>query len=258
MNKSILRFFISFVFPVFVFSCGKSIPGDVIQPEEMEDLLYDYHVAITMGNDLSYENRYKSSLYKDYVFKKHGVTEAMFDSSMVWYTRHSKELAEIYRKIEKRYEMSENQMRSQLNKRSKQIKVSLPGDSVDVWSDRNLYWLTTSPLTNKLVFDLKVDTTFHASDVLVMSADCNFLPSDKGGTSDIVMALNVVFNNDSTQATTKVIGKSGYYDLILRPDSGFDYKSVNGFIYYNDSNKSDVSALIRNIKLMRYRKNSYK
>ena len=40
-------------------SCGKQIPGDIIQPSEMEDLLYDYHLALTMGNDLNYNDRYK-------------------------------------------------------------------------------------------------------------------------------------------------------------------------------------------------------
>ena len=110
-----------FVAVVFLVSCGKQIPGDIIQPSEMEELLYDYHLALTMGNDLSYTERYKRESYKNYVFKKHGVTEAEFDSSMVWYTRNSKMLTDIYKNLQKRYEMEEEQMRSELNKRSGQI-----------------------------------------------------------------------------------------------------------------------------------------
>lgn len=258
MNKSGLHILMCLFLALFMESCGKQIPGDIIQPAEMENLLYDYHLAITMGNDLSYDERYKRELYRDYVFEKHGVDEALFDSSMVWYTRHAKELAEIYKNLQKRFEMGEEQMRSQLNKRSGQIEVSLSGDSVDVWSDRDLYWLTKSPLTNKLMFDLKADTTFHEEDVMVFSADFNFLSPEKIKTPRIVAALNVIFKNDSTQAVTKVIDKSGYYELCLNPDSAFEYKSVNGFVYFNTSDSLDVSALIRNIKLMRYRKGSYK
>ena len=29
-------------------SCGKKIPDDIIQPDAMESLLYDYHLASTM------------------------------------------------------------------------------------------------------------------------------------------------------------------------------------------------------------------
>lgn len=258
MNIPRFRLFIVSVILCFMVSCGKHIPSDVIQPLEMENLLYDYHLALTMGNELKYDEKYKQELYKDYVFRKHNVTEARFDSSMVWYTRHSKELTEIYKKLQKRFEIAEDQMRAQLNKRSGQIEVSLSGDSVDVWSDRDLYWFTTSPLTNKLMFDLKADTTFYINDVLVFSADYNFLSAGNSELPKVVAALNVVFKNDSTKSVTKVIDKSGYNELYLQPDSAYEYKSVNGFIYYNNSDSLDASALVRNIKLMRYRNGSYK
>ena len=34
--------------------CGKKIPEDVIQPDAMESLLYDYHLASTMSSSVSY------------------------------------------------------------------------------------------------------------------------------------------------------------------------------------------------------------
>lgn len=245
-----------FVAVVFLVSCGKQIPGDIIQPSEMEELLYDYHLALTMGNDLSYTERYKRESYKNYVFKKHGVTEAEFDSSMVWYTRNSKMLTDIYKNLQKRYEMEEEQMRSELNKRSGQISVSLSGDSVDVWSDRNLYWLTSSPLTNRLMFDLKADTTFHENDILVFEADYKFL-SYVQNSAKAVVAMNITFKNDSTLGVSKVIEKSGKEQLILSPDSAYEYKSVNGFVYFSNPDSADVSVLVNNIRLVRYRKGSY-
>lgn len=238
------------------FSCGKQIPDDIIQPAQMEDLLYDYHLALTMGNDLSYTDRYKRESYKNYVFEKHGVTEAEFDSSMVWYTRNSMMLTEIYKNLQKRYEIEEEQMRSELNKRSGQISVSLSGDSVDVWSDRNIYWLTSSPLTNRLMFDLKADTTFHANDILVFEADYSFLTYEKN-TTKAVISMNITFKNDSTQGLSKVIDKSGKWDLTLKPDSAFEYKSINGFVYFDNPDSTETSVLINKIKLMRYRTGSY-
>ena len=38
--------------------CGKKIPDDIIQPDAMESLLYDYHLASTMRNSLSNKENY--------------------------------------------------------------------------------------------------------------------------------------------------------------------------------------------------------
>lgn len=237
-------------------ACGKQIPDDIIQPSQMEELLYDYHLALTMGSELSYSDRYKRESYKNYVFDKHGVTEAEFDSSMVWYTRNSKILTDIYKNLQKRYEIAEEQMRAQLNKRSGQISVSLSGDSVDVWSDRDIYWLTTSPLTNKLMFDLKADTTFHSKDVLVFESEYNFLSYEKNSAKAVV-SINITFKNDSTLGISKVIDRSGKQQLVLQPDSAYEYKSINGFVYFSNPDSADVSVLLNNIKLVRYRENSF-
>ena len=30
-------------------SCGKQIPSDIIQPKQMEKVLYDYHLSLSMA-----------------------------------------------------------------------------------------------------------------------------------------------------------------------------------------------------------------
>lgn len=83
----------------FMVGCGKQVPEDIIQPDRMENILYDYHLSISMGNNLSYSDNYQKEAYKNYVFEKYHITEADFDSSMVWYTRHTEELAGLYKKV---------------------------------------------------------------------------------------------------------------------------------------------------------------
>ncbi len=51
--------------------CGKKIPEDIIQPDAMESLLYDYHLASTMSSSVSYTENYKKDAYFKYVFQKH-------------------------------------------------------------------------------------------------------------------------------------------------------------------------------------------
>ena len=115
MMKSIRKGGISMLLLLGLAGCGKEIPSDIIQPSEMESLLYDYHLATTMGNDLPYGETYKKEAYLDYVFDKHHVTEAEFDSSMVWYTRHTYHLVTIYENVQKRFEEDEKHLRMQMS-----------------------------------------------------------------------------------------------------------------------------------------------
>ena len=232
-------------------ACGKKIPDDIIQPDAMQDLLYDYHLASTMSSSLPYTESYQKDAYFDYVFQKHHVTEAEFDSSMVWYTRHAEELATIYRNLQERLEREEKQMKEQVAKRDNQIDVSMSGDTVDVWQDRTLYWLSASSLTNKVVFDLKTDTTFKSQDAMELQADFHFIPS-KATSGKAVMALNFYFDNDSVQGLTRIVTRPGKQRLYLRPDSAFTIQSVSGFIYYSNNEHPDASLLVDDIRLTRY------
>ena len=36
----------------FMVGCGKQVPEDIIQPDRMENILYDYHLSISMGLSL--------------------------------------------------------------------------------------------------------------------------------------------------------------------------------------------------------------
>lgn len=232
-------------------ACGKKIPDDIIQPDAMESLLYDYHLASTMSTSLPYNENYKKEAYFDYVFQKHNVTEAEFDSSMVWYTRHAEELATIYKNLKERLEREEKQMKEQVAKRDNQIDVSMSGDTVDVWQDRTLYWLSASSLTNKVVFDLKTDTTFKPQDAMELQADFHFIPS-KTTSGKAVMALNFYFDNDSVQGLTRIVTRPGKQRLYLRPDSAFTIQSISGFIYYSNNEHPDASLLVDGIRLTRY------
>lgn len=250
MNKQIGKVVLAALFAGMV-SCGKQIPEDIIQPDAMESLLYDYHLASTISNDLPYAESYKKNAYLDYVFQKHHVTKAEFDSSMVWYTRNSKELATIYQNLQQRYEALEKQIKTQTTQRGGQVTVSISGDTVNIWQDRSLHWLTASPLTNKVAFDLKADTTFKERDALELAADFHFMPESQSG-GKVIMALNYYFDNDSVQGLTQTITNSGRQRLYIQPDSAYKIKNISGFIYYTNSKDTKGSVLLNKISLMRY------
>ncbi|EEF75683.1 hypothetical protein BACCOPRO_01174 [Phocaeicola coprophilus DSM 18228 = JCM 13818] len=252
MMKSIRKGGISMLLLLGLAGCGKEIPSDIIQPSEMESLLYDYHLATTMGNDLPYGETYKKEAYLDYVFDKHHVTEAEFDSSMVWYTRHTYHLVTIYENVQKRFEEDEKHLRMRMSKVSGQVAVSLSGDSVDIWQDQPICWLSSGTWTNKLVFDLKADTSFKPKDALVFEAGFLFMPQHNPS-AKAVIGLNFYFENDSVMGKTQVVTASGPQRLYFKPDSAFQFKNVSGFVYYTDDQKHpEASLLLHDIRLMRY------
>ena len=62
---------------MLVVACKPSVPSEYIQPDDMEDILYDYHLALAMSRQKGgTEMDFNRSLYFQSVLKKYGVTEA--------------------------------------------------------------------------------------------------------------------------------------------------------------------------------------
>ena len=130
-RKYIFFFFI--LGSLILSSCKKGIPSDVIPPDRMEALLYDYHIAQALGNEYNGEERYKRELLVQYVFTKHQTTEAHFDTSLVWYTRNTEILSKIYDKVKKGLKDEQELVGDLIAKRDKKPKMTKQGDSIDVW-----------------------------------------------------------------------------------------------------------------------------
>lgn len=164
------------------------------------------------------------------------------------YARHTEELAKIYDNLNKRFDRESKSVASQVAKRDNQTFVSLSGDTVNIWQDRPVYWLTASPVTNRMTFDFKADTTFKPKDMFVWEADYNFLPS--GTLAEVIVGLTVSFANDSVQGITGRMASSGTQRFYLKTDSA-SIRGVNGFVYFKVDTLHPSSVLISNIRLTR-------
>ena len=228
-------------------SCGKQIPSDIIQPKQMEKVLYDYHLSLSMAQS---SKNVEKEAQRNFVFQKHNITEAEFDSSMVWYARESKELLAIYENLNKRFNREYSHIERLLESREDANSQSfVSGDTVNIWRKGDIHWFNTAPLYRQLAFEIKADTTFHPQDAFLWSMDCHFLTEGK-----IVMGMNVMFDNDSVIGTTKTIETSGKHEIYLQTDSAYQIKTLNGFIYVpeQDDTNLDPKVLAHHIALTRY------
>ena len=231
----------------FLMGCGKQIPSGIIPPEQMEKVLYDYHLSVSMANNLEYSEYYKKKSYNDYEFQKHGVTEAEFDSSMVWYTRHVEELTAIYSHLNERFKKDKQRIDAVLEAREATDFVSLSGDTVEAWPYRKLYWLASTPLNNLVTFTIEPDTTYHPKDAFLWKANYTFLAEGKA-----TMAFNILYDNDSVIGQSKLITSSGMDSLYLHTDSAYNIKNINAFIYLMPDSTGISSLLVNGLSLTKY------
>ena len=81
---------------VMLAACSK-VPDEILSEKEMRRVLADMLIAeamINMDNDTYRSDTARLALYEG-VFRKHGITQALYDSSLMWYGRN----LDIYMKV---------------------------------------------------------------------------------------------------------------------------------------------------------------
>ena len=81
-------------------------PRGVLSNSEMRDVLYDLHRAdgVIQVAGYNYSHDQEVAGYYKNVLDKHGITQAQFDSSLVWYTDNPQIFNKIYPKVLERLE----------------------------------------------------------------------------------------------------------------------------------------------------------
>ncbi|NDV64345.1 DUF4296 domain-containing protein [Bacteroides sp. 224] len=232
--------------------CKVKRPKEVISEKKMEDILYDYHIAKAMGEHVSYTDNYKKTLYMEYVFKKHGTTGEVFDSSMVWYTRNTEILSKIYENVTDRFKKEQGFIDNLVSIRDNKPKISQPGDSVDVWIWDRIYHLTGHALNNKVTFKLPSDSNFYARDTLSWQVRYHFIDNEPDSADAPWMAMQVMYTNDSIISDIRRIFNSGIHQVHLQSDTLGDIKEIKGFVYYPATRDSLNKLLMDQISLKRY------
>lgn len=249
-NRLLQRYGLAVLLLGAVSACQVKRPDAVLSDAQMEDVLYDYHLAKALGDGMPPSENYKRVLYVEAVFRKHGITQAQFDSSMVWLSRNPGVLSEIYENVTARLKAEKADVEDLLALREGKPRTSEPGDSVDVWFGQRLYRLTGMPLANKVTFSLPSDSNFQDRDTLRWQVRFLFSGSAFDSVSAPVMSLSLRYESDSVVSALRQIRRAGEYSITLQGETLGRLKEVDGFVYYpgNDGR----TLLLDRISLMRY------
>lgn len=240
-----------------VSSCKPSLPSGVLSKGKMTDILYDYHLALAMAHMDDNGDKGQSLAYREAVLRKHDVTSAEFDSSMVYYMRHTELLEDVYKDLTDRYNNEITAMGGSAKEGGEFANLSATGDTANVWNlAASMMFMPVKPF-NSTSFDIKVDSTFHKGDRLMLDFDAQFIYQD--GMRNGVAMLAVQFGNDSIAQRTIMIQSTQHYSVELSDADSLGIKSVKGyFMLMNDDNGTGVSSqttlklmFLEHIKLIR-------
>lgn len=240
---------------MFLSACKPTVPKEYIQPDEMEDLLYDYYVAQGIpsdpkSKDTDYDRRYTTNL----VLKKYGLTQAELDSSLKYYYTNMEEMFKIYGNVQKRLSEAALELGTSTTEVERYTTHSLSGDTTDVWEGSRQMVLFPKPPYNIIKFSQKADSSYHQGDSFLMTFGNTFLV--QSGSKSATVVLSVKYENDSIISHNTNVSSMGSTTLRM-PTCDLKAKELTGYIYMPKrqgiDNESDMCVLLLDhVQLIRF------
>lgn len=217
----------------------------------MEDMLYDIHLSQNLeATNLSYDEKCLRELtLRQSIMDKYGVTQAQWDSSLVYYCRHTEELYDIYQNISER-------LRNDVLEAGGEVDMGLAEgvDTSDVWKADRSFVLMQYPPYNLRSFTIEADSTFKAGDRLILSFMPQFIYQD--GMRDITCVFTATLKNDSVISEVRHCNSSDMRTTMTIEDRAFiGVKNIRLYFMCSRTLSESLSSTLRiafvnNIKLI--------
>ena len=254
------RSHIALLLLVLLSACTPKVPKEYIQPDDMEDILYDYFVSQGIakqetGSTSDRLSDYKRELYFEAVLKKYDLTRAEFDSSLVYYYTRSDRFVKIWKNVQERLGEAAIEYGASAGEVQTFTASTLTGDTTNVWNGVISQVLVPYSPYNRLQFQIHAaDTAYRKGDSFMLTWNSNFLY--QSGSKDGVAYMAVRYKNDSIVSTVSHFSVDGYSQLRLE---GCDepMKEIKGFIYLGQGYEKTATMrmlIVSNIQLIRFHK----
>ena len=237
-------------------SCKPGTPKQYIQPGDMEDLLVEYHLACALAQQegTSQEDRnYRQALYVEAAFRRHGITKADFDSSLVYYYKRADRFESVYKRVAERLEEQALVMGASESAIGKYASLNATGDTANIWNERSTMLLMPKPPYNLWEFSIDEDSLFRRGDRMLLQFMADFMFQD--GSKNALAYLCIDFA-DTVVSRNMHFSVSGLNQLNFET-SGIDQdiRRVRGFFYLDgaaDQSTTTRLLFMNNVQLIRF------
>jgi hypothetical protein len=238
---------ISFILFLFVVACSRA-PKGIISERKMQKILTDMHLAdaIISSDPYTFQNdNEKRALYQS-VFDKHRITQAVYDSSLVWYGKNLDVYMQVY-----------NMALIDVKKKIDQIvivepeKVLSPNDDMfDIWSIDKYHEFYPTSLSNSLFFNFVPNEDYSSGSIFVFGMQVmGFI---EGMQSSVEVHIRAV-QNDTTMLMNNRIYNNGYHEMIIRTLPVQKVKRVYGYIRFDENTVPYHKIYLNDMSMVKYR-----
>lgn len=239
---------------VLMSACTPTVPSKYLQPDEMEDLMYDYYVSQGLYDNQRGSTDYQHRYNLESVLRKYDLTYADFDSSLVYYYNNLELLNSILSNVQDRLSKEALELGASEGEVERYTTQSISGDTTDVWEGRRHLTLLPVPPYHVIQFAQKADTSFHQGDSFLMTFGTKFLT--RNGSRNASACMAVTYENDSVVSLTQNLNISGGNTLRIASCS-LRAKKIEGFVYMPRRGQSEYDSelcilFVDHIQLMRF------
>lgn len=238
---------------ILTFCACDDRPDNVLSAGKLEDVLYDYHLTQGLIDQLPYDQREaKAQEYINAVFQKHGITEAQFDSSIVYYNRNTSDLNKIYSNLRERYDELNEDLSMRNGNSSMMAVFSNGGDTTNLWNSARLIALRNKHFLNRETFVIKADTSFQKHDQFTLMFDAILIKelSDDQNVS-LNTGLAIKYKSGKTIGVTRCSSFSGNQQLTIKAEDNDEIKQISGYFYFRGTQGRRNLCFASNIQLIR-------
>ena len=229
-------------------SCSR-VPKHILSERKMRVVMYDMLVAeamVEIKND-SFPTGKERQLVFDAVFDKHRITQADYDSSLIWYGKH----IDIYMAVYKLVLKDVNESYAALG----EIKPNpLSGDissqdSIDIWIYKRLKIMKPELVFNTLTFDIKPQNPYSSGSSYLFALSAWGIPHNLKHKP--VLHLSAI-QADTIVSIRQEIAGDGYHEALLRTIVDKKVLRIYGNIFMNNADASYQRIYLNDIRLMKY------
>ncbi|MGM9759627.1 MAG: DUF4296 domain-containing protein, partial [Parabacteroides sp.] len=206
-------------------ACSK-VPDHLLSEQKMQRVMHDMLLAESMINvdPQTYQTRQQRDELYQSVFRKYGITQAVYDSSLVWYGKN----LDIYMKV---YERVLADLGDEIvalgDVQAEAIASAANQDSVEIWPRRHFLTLAPRRAFNGTTFEVIPQSNYSSGSIFVLQLDAWGVTPHMRHFPEIRLCAD---QGDTTVVITEKIRRDGHHTFRLNTVPTKRVKRVFGYI----------------------------